>query len=102
MQFPYDPIGAQDCPLDQKAAHQAFSGLDQARVPLRRKCPAGTQSGGDIDEPVVTERSRSIGNHAASEIDAPGPQLAAAAASLRLNRTMGSLPLLRALFGPGG
>jgi hypothetical protein len=48
----------------------------QSRVPLRRKRPAGTQGGGDIDEPsVVTERSRSIGNHAASEIDAPGPCL---------------------------
>jgi hypothetical protein len=48
----------------------------QSRVPLRRKRPAGTQGGGDIDEPsVVTEGSRSIGNHAASEIDAPGPRL---------------------------
>jgi hypothetical protein len=48
----------------------------QSRVPLRRKRPAGTQGGGDIDEPsVVTEGSRSIGNHAVSEIDAPGPCL---------------------------
>ena len=48
----------------------------QSRVPLRRKRPAGTQGGGDIDEPsVVTEGSRSIGDHAASEIDAPGPRL---------------------------
>jgi hypothetical protein len=48
----------------------------QSRVPLRRKRPAGTQGDGDIDEPsVVTEGSRSIGNHAASAIDPPGPGL---------------------------
>src|ERR671910_56874 len=46
------------------------------RVPLRRKRPAGTRGGGDIDEPsAVTERVRSIGDRAASEIDAPGPRL---------------------------
>ena len=45
-------------------------------VPLRRKRPAGTRGSGDIDEPsAVTERVRSIGDHAASEIDAPGPRL---------------------------
>jgi hypothetical protein len=48
----------------------------QLRVPLRRKRPAGTRGGGDIDEPsVVTEGSCSIGDHAASEIDAPRPRL---------------------------
>ena len=47
-----------------------------ARVPLRRKRPAGTRGSGDIDEPsAVPERARSIGDHALSEIDAPGPRL---------------------------
>jgi hypothetical protein len=45
-------------------------------VPLRRKRPAGTRGSGDIDKPsAVTERARSIGDRAASEIDAPGPCL---------------------------
>ena len=45
-------------------------------VPLRRKRPAGTRGSGDIDKPsAVTGRARSIGDRAASEIDAPGPRL---------------------------
>jgi hypothetical protein len=45
-------------------------------VPLRRKRPAGTRGSGDIDKPsAVTGRACSIGDHAASEIDAPGPCL---------------------------
>jgi hypothetical protein len=48
----------------------------QSRVPLRRKRPAGTRGSGDIDKPsAATGRARSIGNRAASEIDAPGPRL---------------------------
>jgi hypothetical protein len=63
-------------PLDQSLRTRHSTVSTRPRVPLRRKRPAGTQGGGDIDEPsVVTERSRSIGNHAASEIDAPGPCL---------------------------
>jgi hypothetical protein len=63
-------------PLDQSLRTRRSAVSTRPRVPLRRKRPAGTQGGGDIDEPsVVTERSRSIGNHAASEIDAPGPCL---------------------------
>jgi hypothetical protein len=62
--------------LDQRLRTRRSAVSTRPRVPLRRKRPAGTQGGGDIDEPsVVTERSRSIGNHAASEIDAPGPCL---------------------------
>jgi hypothetical protein len=60
-----------------------------SRVPLRRKRPAGTQGGGDIDEPsAVTERARSIGDRALSEIDAPGPHLTPACGGrLRRPRT---------------
>jgi hypothetical protein len=37
--------------------------------------PAGTQGSGDIDQPsAATGRARSIGDRAASEIDAPGPR----------------------------
>ena len=63
-------------PLDQRLRTRRSAVSTRPRVPLRRKRPAGTQGGGDIDEPsVVTEGSRSIGDHAASEIDAPGPCL---------------------------
>jgi hypothetical protein len=60
-----------------------------SRVPLRRKRPAGTQGGGDIDEPsAVTEQARSIGDRALSEIDAPGPYLTPACGGrLRRPRT---------------
>jgi hypothetical protein len=45
-------------------------------VPLRRERPAGTRGSGDIDKPsAVTGRACSVGDHAASEIDAPGPRL---------------------------
>jgi hypothetical protein len=48
----------------------------QSPVPLRRKRPAGTRGSGDIDEPsAATDRARSIGDRAASEIDAPRPRL---------------------------
>jgi hypothetical protein len=58
-------------------------------VPLRRKRPAGTQGSGDIDKPsAVTERACSIGDHALSEIDAPGPHLTPACGGrLRRPRT---------------
>jgi hypothetical protein len=60
-----------------------------SRVPLRRKRPAGTQGSGDIGEPsAVTERARSIGDRALSEIDAPGPHLTPACGGrLRQPRT---------------
>ena len=58
-------------PQNRRSAASARS-----RVPLRRKRPAGTRGSGDIDEPsAVTGRARSIGDHALSEIDAPGPRL---------------------------
>ena len=58
-------------------------------VPLRRKRPAGTRGSGDIDKPsAVTERACSIGDHALSEIDAPGPHLTPACGGrLRRPRT---------------
>ena len=64
------PLRPKGCRTRRSAASS------QSRVPLRRKRPAGTQGGGDIDEPsAVTERARSIGDRAASEIDAPRPRL---------------------------
>jgi hypothetical protein len=63
-------------PLDQRSPTRRSAASTTSRVPLRRKRPAGTQGSGDIDKPsAVTERARSIGDHAASEIDAPGPCL---------------------------
>ena len=63
-------------PLDQSSQTRRSAASTRSRVPLRRKRPAGTQGSGDIDKPsAVTERARSIGDHAASEIDAPGPRL---------------------------
>jgi hypothetical protein len=63
-------------PLDQSPQTRRSAGSARSRVPLRRKRPAGTQGSGDIDKPsAVTERARSIGDRAASEIDAPGPRL---------------------------
>jgi hypothetical protein len=63
-------------PLDQGPQNRRSAASTRSRVPLRRKRPAGTRGSGDIDEPsAVTERARSIGDHAASEIDAPGPRL---------------------------
>jgi hypothetical protein len=63
-------------PLDQGSQNRRSAASTRSRVPLRRKRPAGTRGSGDIDEPsAVTERARSSGDHAASEIDAPGPRL---------------------------
>src|ERR671919_531055 len=63
-------------PLDQSLRTRRPAVSTRPRVPLRRKRPAGTRGSGDIDEPsAVTGRARSIGDHAASEIDAPGPCL---------------------------
>jgi hypothetical protein len=63
-------------PLDPRSPTRRSAASTTSRVPLRRKRPAGTQGSGDIDEPsAVTERARSIGDHATSEIDAPGPCL---------------------------
>ena len=63
-------------PLDQRPQNRRSVASAQSRVPLRRKRPAGTRGSGDIDEPsAVTGRARSIGDHALSEIDAPGPRL---------------------------
>lgn len=63
-------------PLDQGSQNTRSAASSKSRVPLRRKRPAGTRGSGDIDEPsVVTGRARSIGDYAASEIDAPGPRL---------------------------
>src|SRR5919106_4885282 len=63
-------------PLDQGPQNRRSAASTRSRVPLRRKRPAGTQGSGDIDEPsAVTERARSLGDRAASEIDAPGPRL---------------------------
>ena len=69
-------IDAQDCPWTRGRRTGARRPQRRSRVPLRRKRPAGTRGSGDIDEPsAVTGRARSIGDHAASEIDAPGPRL---------------------------
>ena len=63
-------------PLDQRSPTKRLVASARSRVPLRRKRPAGTRGSGDIDKPsAATERARSIGDHAASEIDAPGPRL---------------------------
>jgi hypothetical protein len=63
-------------PLDQRPQNRRSAASARSRVPLRRKRPAGTRGSGDIDEPsAVTGRARSIGDHAISEIDAPGPRL---------------------------
>ena len=63
-------------PLNQRSPTRRSAASTTSRVPLRRKRPAGTQGDGDIDEPsAVTERARSTDDHAASEIDAPGPPL---------------------------
>src|ERR687891_509060 len=63
-------------PLDQSPQTRRSAASARSRVPLRRKRPAGTQGSGDIDKPsAVTERTPSIGDHALSEIDAPGPHL---------------------------
>lgn len=63
-------------PLHHRSPARRSAASTTSRVPLRRKRPAGTRGSGDIDEPsAVTERARSIGDHAASEIDAPGPRL---------------------------
>jgi hypothetical protein len=63
-------------PLDQSSQTRRSAPSTRSRVPLRRKRPAGTQGSGDIDKPsAVTERACSIGDHALSEIDAPGPHL---------------------------
>jgi hypothetical protein len=63
-------------PLDQRPQNRRSAASARSRVPLRRKRPAGTRGSGDIDEPsAVTGRARSIGDHALSEIDAPGPRL---------------------------
>src|SRR5918996_161863 len=63
-------------PLDQSLRTRRPAVSTRPRVPLRRKRPAGTRGSGDIDEPsAVTGRARSIGDHAASEIDAPRPRL---------------------------
>ncbi len=69
-------IDAQDCPCAKGCRARIRRSPAQSRVPLRRKRPAGTQGSGDIDEPsAVTDRARSIGDRAASEIDAPRPRL---------------------------
>ena len=69
-------IDGQDCPWTRARKTGARRPRARSRVPLRRKRPAGTRGSGDIDKPsAVTERARSIGDHAASEIDAPGPRL---------------------------
>ena len=63
-------------PLDQSSQTRRSAPSTRSRVPLQRKRPAGTQGSGDIDKPsAVTERACSIGDHALSEIDAPGPHL---------------------------
>ena len=63
-------------PLDQSSQTRRSAASTRSRVPLRRKRPAGTQGSGDIDKPsAVTERAPSLGDHALSEIDAPGPHL---------------------------
>src|ERR671914_281970 len=63
-------------PLDQSPQTQRSAASARSRVPLRRKRPAGTRGSGDIDKPsAVTGRACSIGDRAASEIDAPGPRL---------------------------
>jgi hypothetical protein len=63
-------------PLRKGLPGQRPAAPAQSRVPLRRKRPAGTQGDGDIDKPsAVTGRACSIGDHAASEIDAPRPCL---------------------------
>jgi len=63
-------------PPSDRRPRLPFTTAPTSRVPLRRKRPAGTRGSGDIDEPsAVTERARSIGDHAASEIDAPSPRL---------------------------
>jgi hypothetical protein len=62
--------------LDQRSPTRRSAAPTTSRVPLRRKRPAGTRGSGDIDKPsAVTGRDRSIGDRAASEIDAPGPRL---------------------------
>lgn len=62
--------------LDQGPQNRRSAASARSRVPLRRKRPAGTRGNGDIDKPsAVTGRDRSIGDRAASEIDAPGPCL---------------------------
>ena len=63
-------------PLDQEPQTRRSAASARSRVPLRRKRPAGTRGSGDIDEPsAAAERACSIGDRAASEIDAPGPRL---------------------------
>jgi len=63
-------------PLNQRPQNRRSAASARSRVPLRRKRPAGTRGSGDIDEPsAVTGRARSIGDHALTEIDAPGPRL---------------------------
>jgi hypothetical protein len=76
-------------PLDQSSQTRRSAPSTRSRVPLRRKRPAGTQGSGDIDKPsAVTERACSIGDHALSEIDAPGPHLTSACGGrLRRPRT---------------
>jgi hypothetical protein len=75
--------------LDQSSQTRRSAPSTRSRVPLRRKRPAGTQGSGDIDKPsAVTERACSIGDHALSEIDAPGPHLTPACGGrLRRPRT---------------
>ena len=76
-------------PLDQRSQTRPSAASTRSRVPLRRKRPAGTQGSGDIDKPsAVTGRACSIGDHARSEIDAPGPHLTPACGGrLRRPRT---------------
>jgi hypothetical protein len=62
-------------PLDQGSQNRRSAASARSRVPLRRKRPAGTQGDGDIEPSAATGRAPSIGDHAASEIDAPGPCL---------------------------
>jgi hypothetical protein len=65
-----------EVPLNSGIRRTDASASARSRVPLRRKRPAGTRGSGDIDKPsAVTRRACSIGDRAASEIDAPGPCL---------------------------
>jgi hypothetical protein len=73
------PLRSDRCPgppLRKGLPGQHPAAPARSPVPLRRKRPAGTRGSGDIDEPsAVTGRACSIGDHAAPEIDAPGPCL---------------------------
>jgi hypothetical protein len=76
MRVPYDRIDSQD----RHWIRACEPGVQRPRPDHEFRSGGSVRQGrggsGDIDKPsAVTERARSIGDRAASEIDAPGPRL---------------------------